>query len=762
MAKVTRREFIGGIAATGAIASLGGGQSIGSGKIDRYALVSRHNPVIRKLDPMSPLSVGNGEFAFTCDITGLQTFPEAYKDAMPLCTMSQWGWHTKPMPEHLRGQQLKLNEYDTYGRKVGYMTTKTGQEDLFDWLRENPHRLHLGQIGFKLTKADGSEGSLEDITDIEQKLDLWTGIIHSTFRFDGSAVSVRTCAHPTADVLAISVESNLIARKRLNVRLAFPYGSQTMQAADWTQPDRHRSTLTKAGNTARIDRQLDDDRYTASLRFSASETIKKTGVHEFVVNSTGRSISFAVQFARATSEARTPTPELTFAMSEGSWKQFWTTGAAVDFSGSKDPRANELERRVVLSQYLTAIQCSGSTPPQETGLTTNSWYGKYHLEMHWWHAAQFALWNRFPLLERSLDWYNKILPTARERARSQGYNGARWPKMTDPSGRDSPSPVGTLLIWQQPHPIFYSYLAYLTNPTRTTLEKYKAIVEETATWMADYAYYDKVKDRYVLGPPFIPAQENHPARETWNATYELEYWRFGLTTAQTWRERLGLKREPLWDRIISKLSKLPVGGPGPAPPKVRVTPTPSANVDPIMLAQQQNDAAKAAMSKTVAEPFDPATSVYWAHENAPNSFSVRNHDHPSMLAALGVLRGEMVDRETMRRTLKKVMEVWDWPSTWGWDYPMAAMTAARLGETRTAIDVLLIDTPKNKYLPNGHNYQRPNLPLYLPGNGGLLYAIAMMAAGWKGALKTHAPGFPQDGSWTVRAEGFNPKIFEEI
>jgi len=535
-----------------------------------------------------------------------------------------------------------------------------------------------------------------------------------------------------------------------------------MQAADWTQPDRHRSTLTKTGNTARIDRHLDDDRYVASLRFSASETIDQAGVHEFVVSSTGPSISFAVQFVRATSEARTPTPELTFAMSEGSWKQFWTTGAAVDFSGSKDPRANELERRVVLSQYLTAIQCAGSTPPQETGLTTNSWYGKYHLEMHWWHAAQVALWGRFPLLERSLDWYNKILPSARERAKSQGYKGARWPKMTDPSGRDSPSPVGTLLIWQQPHPIFYAHLAYLNKPTKATLEKYKAIVDETATWMADFAHYDEVKDRYVLGPPFIPAQENHPARETWNATYELEYWRFGLTTAQTWRERLGLKREPLWDRIIGKLSKLPVGAPGATPPKVRVAPTPNANIDPIMLAQQQNDAAKAAMNKTVAEPFDPVTSVYWAHENAPNSFSVRNHDHPSMLAALGVLSGEMVDRETMRRTLKKVMEVWDWPSTWGWDYPMAAMTAARLGETKTAIDVLLIDTPKNRYSTNGHNYQRPNLPLYLPGNGGLLYAIALMANGWKGAPKTHAPGFPKDGSWTVRAEGFDRRIFEAI
>jgi hypothetical protein len=133
-----------------------------------------------------------------------------------------------------------------------------------------------------------------------------------------------------------------------------------------------------------------------------------------------------------------------------------------------------------------------------------------------------------------------------------------------------------------------------------------------------------------------------------------------------------------------------------------------------------------------------------------------------MLAALGVLPGEMVDRETMRRTLKTVMKVWDWPSTWGWDYPMTAMTAARLGEQKIAIDALLQDTPKNKYLPNGHNYQRPNLPLYLPGNGGLLYAIALMTAGWKGAPNIHAPGFPQDGSWTVKAEGFDRRIFAEI
>src|SRR6516164_11820812 len=56
--------------------------------IDRASLVARHCPVLRDFDPQSPLSLGNGEFAFTADITGLQTFPEHYRKAVPLCTMS--------------------------------------------------------------------------------------------------------------------------------------------------------------------------------------------------------------------------------------------------------------------------------------------------------------------------------------------------------------------------------------------------------------------------------------------------------------------------------------------------------------------------------------------------------------------------------------------------------------------------------------------------------------------------------------------------
>ncbi len=184
----------------------------------------------------------------------------------------------------------------------------------------------------------------------------------------------------------------------------------------------------------------------------------------------------------------------------------------------------------------------------------------------------------------------------------------------------------------------------------------------------------------MLAPPVIPAQENHPARETWNSTFELAYWGWGLRAAQRWRERLGLKRNPAWERVISKLSSLP-----------------------------------------------KREGVYLAHENCPETF-----------------------------TLIKANREWQWDKTWGWDYPMTAMTAARLGEAKLAVDALLMKTEKNRYLANGHSWQRRNLPCYLPGNGGLLYAVAMMAAGWDGAPKVSTPGFPADGSWRVSWERLSP------
>ena len=59
--------------------------------IDREALVKRHNVIVRSVDVDSPLTVGNGGFAFTVDITGLQTFADHYhRNGIPTETQARW------------------------------------------------------------------------------------------------------------------------------------------------------------------------------------------------------------------------------------------------------------------------------------------------------------------------------------------------------------------------------------------------------------------------------------------------------------------------------------------------------------------------------------------------------------------------------------------------------------------------------------------------------------------------------------------------
>ena len=675
-------------------------------QIDREALVRRHNVILQEADPWAPLSVGNGEFAFTADITGLQTLPDHYSGTIPLAIQSEWGWHTFPNPEGFKLEDT-FEAYDTDGRPVDYPTitrTPAGQ-----WLRQNPHRLGLARIGFDF----GEKTAVDDIEDIQQRLDLWTGTIESAFTIAGEPIQVWTWAHPDLDLIAVRIVRENISHKAAGIRIEFPYGTgrQTGDPADWDQPDKHHTvTITDSSRHIEWRRELDQDRYFTRIEWTEGGSLEQLSEHEYLLQFAGDTFEFVAAFSPSSFTADLPDAGATEEASRVHWRQFWSEGGAVDLSGSTDPRAGELERRIVLSQYLTAIQCAGHIPPQETGLTFNSWYGKFHLEMHWWHAAQFALWGRAELLEKSLPWYRSILPVARQTAQRQGYEGVRWPKQIGPEGRESPSSVAALLIWQQPHLIHMLELLYRANPGGSLLKEYSDLVFQTAEFMASFPIWDRERERYVLGPPLIPAQEIHRARNTWNPTFELAYWRWGLETAQVWRERLGLERVGKWDQVLASLSELPVAG-----------------------------------------------GLYVNAESDPATFTdeSKRRDHPTLLAAMGILPGDTVDRETMRRTLLQVMKRWQWDSTWGWDYPLTAMTAARAGEPGIAIDALLLDTPKNRHLPNGHNYQREGLTIYLPGNGGLLTAVAMMAAGWDGAPERPAPGFPPEG-WVVRWEGLQP------
>ena len=131
-------------------------------------------------------------------------------------------------------------------------------------------------------------------------------------------------------------------------------------------------------------------------------------------------------------------------------------------------------------------------------------------------------------------------------------------------------------------------------------------------------------------------------------------------------------------------------------------------------------------------------------------------DHPAVLGVCALLPPTLYDKDKMKQTLEWVLQNWNWPTTWGWDYGMTAMAAARLGQAETAIQVLLADQPKNRYLVSGHNFQTADrLRLYLPGNGALLTAVAMMCAGWDGGPTADNPGFPLDGTWNVRWENLS-------
>lgn len=683
-------------------------------KIDRQALVERNSPEVTAFDKLASLSLGNGDFAFTVDATGLQTFPEFYATGVPLGTQSQWGWHSFPnVNGYTSGEALR--DYDFRGRKEPYsvQTREHGrQQDAANYLRANPHRLHLGNIGLEITQ-DGRRVGMEDIENVRQRLDLWNGRVSSLFYVGGDSVAVSAAVHPARDAVAARISSPLIAKGSLgvNLRFAYPTGAHTDDGCDRTVPQKHKTEIVAVSDASLLlKRTLDSVTGYVSLTWSGKARVDLLEPHYYVVTPESDDFSFVCEFSAAPPAQPAGTADAAFEAAEQRWQSFWSNGGMVDFSKCTDPRAPELERRVALSQYLMAIQSAGVYPPQETGLTYNSWFGKFHLEMHWWHAAHFPLWQRDSLLERSMSWYERALPVAGAIAERQGFEGVRWMKMTDPSGEEAPSSVGSFLIWQQPHIIYLLELLYRNNPFPEFIEKYAHLVEQTADFMASFATCDETGKRYLL-KGIIPAQETLKASETVNPPLELSYWRYALLVAQQWRERAGLPRNPRWDEVANNLS-----------------------------------------------PLAARDGLYLASEDAVNTYSdVRfTSDHPAVLGAVGMLpMSSLVRKDYMENTLSWIWEHWNWDKTWGWDFPMVAMNAARMGNPEMAVAALLMDKRTNTYLVSGHNYQDERLRVYLPGNGGLLTAVAMMCAGWDGCT-TPNPGFPKDGKWNVVWENLAP------
>lgn len=672
--------------------------------IDRKAMVDRNRVVSHVIDSISPAQVGNGEFAFNVDITGLQTF-------VPFNTLSNWSWHSFPLPKNLKAEDFKGVQIDTHGRTVTYCMANKEQPELSTWLKQNPHRFNLGRIGFVLLKSDGEEASAKDLQNIRQEVDMWKGIIYSTFELEGQKVEVETACHPNIDGIGVSVKSPLIEKGQIKIFTDFPYGDIENvygddYVGDYSKVGLHSSSLHIIDKqSAIIDRKMDDAAYSMYLNSSVPVEITKPrseDSHKYTITPEKTSqFDFTCYFSKDTL-SNTPNTKDVFDASEQAWEIYWKSGGAIDLSGSTDERWKELERRMILSQYLMKVNESGSLPPQESGLVNNGWYGRYHFEMIWWHGVHYAMWNRWEEVDKYLDIYKKFLPTSIERAKQQGYKGARWPKCTADFDREWPSGTHATLIWQQPHPIYFAEMDYRLHPTKETLNKWAEIVFESADFMADYVYYDKNRDEYMMGPPIRIVSENNDMMTTTNPIFELGYWRFGLRTAIEWKERLNEQKVEKWDDVLTKLAPLPI-----------------------------------------------QDGVYVTYEGIDSMWTKYNWEHPGLTGVYGMLPGDGVNKEVFAKTFDTVLEKWNFGHVWGWDFPMMAMAAARLNKQEKAIDLLLTDSKNFSFDQHGLATGGP-FP-YFPSNGGYLTAIAMMAEGWDGS-EGNAPGFPKNGKWIIRTE----------
>ncbi|KAH0578913.1 hypothetical protein H2248_003103 [Termitomyces sp. 'cryptogamus'] len=686
--------------------------------IDRQSLVRRFNPTRNgsSLSATTPMQVGNGNFAFGVDVTGLQTL-------LPFATMSSWGWKNDTLPAGMTIQDVedyKGVSWYNHGRLVQYDFGGGGVEQ---WLISNPNRVNLGRIGLVLYSVEGEKLSItgDDLTNVEQELDLWTGKLASRFSFQGETITVETAVADDTGCIGIVIGSSLLKSGRLGVFLDFPWsdGEAKFSApfvGNWNATSNHTTMLEASGNSrASIFHTM------VAATFKTTVMGEKFGisrdspdVHRYTVqpSKTTTTFSITVEYGLPEDEPKVSSAQNVIDNSASAWEEYWTNSGFVDvLTGSTDSRAAELQRRIILSRYLMKVNEAGDTPPQESGLVNDGWYGKFHMEMYFWHCAHWALWNNWDLLRRSTTIYSRFLDSSIARAQvQQGWPaGARWPKMTDPSGRSSPGEINNLLIWQQPHPLIFALYEYRAFPVKEVLEKWRDVVIETANWMSAFAWYNETTGVYDIGPPMYITSEDTSPNVTQNPAVELAYWRLGLDIASKWMINLGEEVPDDWTKVAGNLAKLPID------------------------------------NGTYAV-YEGIESDFWTDKAYTN-------DHPTLVGLHGWLPPTSGLNVTIAQiTAEKVWVYWNVSNFWGWDFPMLAMSAARNGDQEKAVEWLL--HPLFAFDDVGMPIGGARVPTpYFPGSGALLLAIAMMAEGWDGSQGS-APGFPSNG-WDVRAEGLN-------
>ncbi|KAL5342035.1 Six-hairpin glycosidase-like protein [Aspergillus crustosus] len=697
--------------------------------LPRQSIVSKYNVVRTNLinNETTPLQVGNGDFAFGVDNTGMQTF-------LPFNTLSSWAWHNDSLPTN--GEQLSDYtgvEMLTHGRNVSYDIPDPDLPEISQWIIGNPNRINLGRIGLRYK---GASLAAAQISNPHQELDVWNGVITSTFEVDGAEVRVVTQGDFESDSVAFEIESSLVKSGTLNVEFDFPYPpihttkyKYEVFVGVYDFPDNHTTSVipSREKNLAHIYHELQETSYFMNLRWPTRSPLQLakatngtgTTKHRYTLNprSSTSTISFTALFSP---DKQAPAePSKIRDRNKLGWNRYWTDGGFVDLTSSSNPKADELQRRIILSQYHVRVNSAATgQSPQESGLMNNGWYGKFHMEMVVWHNAHWATWGRQEYFDKIFPAvYESLLPSSLARAKAQGWEGARWPKMTEiNTGVSSPGGINGVLLWQQPHPMYLAKLAYQALPTRRTLQKWDHVLSATADYLASYAWKNESSGYYDLGPPSYGVTENTPPRETLNLAYEIAYWRYALDVAIDWKSKLHLPIPGQWKTVAANLAP---------PPQV----------------------------SGLYAVYEGLNSSWW------EDYSLTD-DPRSLIMLQGILPDTpAVDQDVAKKTSDKVREIWPDSDIRGWGRPVLAINSARVGEPERALHHLanfeywIFDDAG--FAVRGGDGGTP--PPFMPGNAGFLLAVAYMTAGWDGS-EGHAPGFPRDGSWVVKHEGLRKAL----
>lgn len=532
--------------------------------IDRHATVSQHNPVRTNTSSAAydtPAFLGNGRLGFSADITGLQSL-------LPFNTLSSWGWHNDSLPttpNQTSPATFRGVDLEVHGRLVEYDQPNPDLPEISQWMIANPNRINLGRIGLRwhgewLTDTALASGA-------RQELNLWTGVLESSFQVAGEPVVVWTAVHPQSDTVAVKIRSRLLCDGQLAVSFDFPYASGQNKfdapfVGVWNATNKHSTTAEVKDKYASIKHVLDATTYMNDIRWQQSDATldgPEEGTHRYTLAARkSTTLTFTSTFSPAHLDSDLAVDQV-FADTSAWWEEYWQTGAFIGFPAHSE---RELERRIILSQYLTAANTANCDySEQESGLVNNGWYGKFHLEMTIWHNLHYVLWRKPQYLSSMMPgMYQKFLPSSLARAEQMGYNGARWGKMSDPSGRSAPGTINSLLIWQQPHPMFFAdqeYQLASAHGKPDVLDRWADIIRPTADFMASFAWWNRTTSRYDLGPPMYPSSENTDPLVTVNPAFELAYWQYGLQVAIDWNHRLGAAVPDKWIDVRDKLAPLP-------------------------------------------------------------------------------------------------------------------------------------------------------------------------------------------------------------